>query len=183
MSRSAKGFCHGLCGSGAVFALEESITPGEDWRRVIEHRLDAASVVIVVIGFYWLDVSDTDSRRRIDDPADLVAAEIASGLERSAPVIPVLVGGASMPAVDALPPALTQFAYRNALAINDTRFHQDMDQLIAAIAPAALNRAPEWQRRRLVTRRLSRRVNRLFPWTATPRHASGLACGAGSSPR
>jgi len=54
-----------------------------------------ASVIIVVIGPHWLTASDSSGVRRIDDPNDFVALEIASALTRSALVIPVPVDGAS----------------------------------------------------------------------------------------
>ena len=58
---------------------------------------------------------------------------MATALERGIRVIPVLVGGASMPKADELPPQLRKFVDCNAIAIDDSRFRQDFDNLVDAI--------------------------------------------------
>jgi len=56
-------------------------------------------------------------------------------------LIPVLVGGAKMPNVDQLPPAIARLARCQAHAIDDTRFAYDLDALIRFIErrPSLLN--------------------------------------------
>jgi hypothetical protein len=65
------------------------------------------------------------------DPADFVRLEIEAALKRQIPVIPVLVEGASIPAVDRLPISLQGLSYRNGIVVRpDPDFHRDMDRLI-----------------------------------------------------
>ena len=57
--------------------------------------------------------------------------EVESALQRSIPVIPLLVRGAQMPQTDELPESLAALAFRNSTAIRrDPDFHTDMDRLI-----------------------------------------------------
>ena len=53
--------------------------------------------MLAVIGPDWATVSDSHGRPRLSDPGDVVRMEIATALQTGKPVIPVLVGGASMP--------------------------------------------------------------------------------------
>ncbi len=73
--------------------------------------------------------------RRLDDPADFVRIEIESALERSIPVIPILVREATMPRPDDLPESLRELVFRSGLQIRpDPDFHRDMDRLINALS-------------------------------------------------
>ena len=120
-------------GAANVFLDTENIAPGETFPRVLEQRLAASDVLVAVIGPKWASISDAAGNRRIADPKDFVALEVATALQRGMRVIPVLVGGASMPSAEELPPALQAFATRNAIAIDDSRFHQDFDNLVDVI--------------------------------------------------
>jgi hypothetical protein len=48
-------------------------------------------------------------------------------------VIPVLVGGASMPRADSLPEAIRPLAHRNAVGLRPERFKADCQGLIVAL--------------------------------------------------
>jgi hypothetical protein len=76
---------------------------------------------------------DASDRRRIDDPHDFVALEIAAALERDVLVIPVLVEGAAMPRADQLPARLLGLSRRNALEVSDLSFRDDVGHLIETI--------------------------------------------------
>jgi len=106
---------------------------GEDYRAVIGRALAAAEVVLVVIGVRWLAPA-TDGRRRIDDPEDMVRAEIETALALGRRVVPLLVQGAAMPAEGQLPASLRELAYKTALPLRpDPDFKPDMQKLIAAL--------------------------------------------------
>ncbi len=88
----------------------------------------------MVVGRTWLEAKDEGGRRRLDSTQDFVRIEIESALKRKIPVIPVLVGGASMPGPEQLPPSLEPLAYRNGAQVrSDPDFHRNMDRLIAGI--------------------------------------------------
>ena len=118
-------------GSKAVFRDVHSIPLGVDFRSHLQQQLGQCQVLVAIIGSTWLTVADTAGNRRLDNPNDWVRAEIETALNRDIPVIPVLVGGATMPAAEALPGDIAPLAYRNGISARpDPDFHQDMNRLI-----------------------------------------------------
>lgn len=112
------------------------IAPGNDFARKFDNSLDAvdaAIVVIVVIGEKWLTTQDERSKPRIQDPADMVHIEVATALRRNKRVVPVLVGAAQVPVVAALPEPLEGLAALNAVELSDTRWAYDVGRLNDAL--------------------------------------------------
>jgi formylglycine-generating enzyme required for sulfatase activity len=117
-----------------VFKDVDSIPFGVDFREHLDQAVSQCQVCLVVVGRTWLEAKDEAGRRRLDSAQDFVRIEIESALKRKIPVIPVLVGGASMPGPEQLPPSLEPLAYRNGAQVrSDPDFHRDMDRLIAGI--------------------------------------------------
>ena len=100
---------------------------------------------IAVIGPDWATVSDSEGKRRLDNPDDFVRLEIATALERDIRVIPVLVENARMPQPSDLPENLKPLVRRNAIEISHTRFDPDAERLIWAIERALEQLA--WERK------------------------------------
>lgn len=123
----------GHFGHDHVFMDIDQIEPGEVFDQVIEDKLAAVQAAVVLIGEHWLDIADANGQRRLDDPDDWVRLEIAAVLERGIRVIPVLVGGATMPKSTQLPECLVPLTRRQAIEITDHRFHADTDKLIKAL--------------------------------------------------
>jgi formylglycine-generating enzyme required for sulfatase activity len=118
----------------SVFKDVDSIPFGVDFREHLDQAVSQCQVCLVVVGRTWLEAKDKAGRRRLDNTQDFVRIEIESALKRKIPVIPVLVGGASMPGPEQLPPSLEPLAYRNGAQVrSDPDFHRDMDRLIAGI--------------------------------------------------
>ncbi|WP_230969865.1 CHASE2 domain-containing protein [Nitrogeniibacter aestuarii] len=115
-------------GSKRVF-LDTDINYGDNFAQVLESRLAEVSVLIVVIGPDWLDCRN-EHGRRLDQPDDYVRMEVETGLRRGIRLIPVLVGGAEMPAADDLPEALKPLHLHNAARIDDHSFRQHFDALV-----------------------------------------------------
>ena len=111
----------------------DSVPIGIDFVNYIDEQLAECAVVIAVIGPGWATAIDAEGRRRLDDPEDLVRAEIAAALNGRIPVIPVLVRNASMPSRDALPEGLRPLTRRNALDVSHHRWRHDVDRLVEAI--------------------------------------------------
>ena len=128
-----------------VFLDTESIAPGDRFPAVLRERLATTEVLLAVVGKGWTTITDAAGNRRILDPQDFVALEVRSALERGIRVIPVLVGGASMPKADQLPPELRSFVECNAVTVDDARFRQDFDNLVDGI----MGRARGFARREL----------------------------------
>ena len=124
-------------GKGQVFMDIDQIDPGEDFVEVIDRKVGACGVAVVLIGKAWLNTSDAEGKRRLDDPEDFVRLEVAAALKRNIRVLPVLVGGATMPKMQQLPAPLAMLSRRNAFEISDSRFHTDVDKLIEALERAA----------------------------------------------
>lgn len=123
-------------GDQSVFMDVTAIEPGRDFRDQIRKSLDNCGVFLAVIGAHWIDATNESGKRRLEDPADFVRLETATALKRGdIPVIPVLVRGAKMPQVDALPEDLLDLAYRNAVELTHARWSSDLQLLIKALHP------------------------------------------------
>jgi hypothetical protein len=106
-------------GDENVFMDVDTIEPGADFVARIEDAVGSAAALLVVMGRGWVDAKDELGRRRLDDPEDFVRLEVASALQRNVRVIPVLVGGATMPESEQLPAVLASLSRRNALLVSD----------------------------------------------------------------
>jgi hypothetical protein len=119
-------------GTNSVFMDIDSIPFGLDFREHIKSALLQNDILIAVIGPNWIGGSGDNSR--IFDETDPVRIEVETALQRSIPVVPVLVRGAIMPKPSELPEGLKGLAYRNAAIVDGGRdFHQHMDRLIRSM--------------------------------------------------
>ncbi|WP_288011220.1 penicillin acylase family protein, partial [Diaphorobacter sp.] len=132
-------------GAGAVFRDVDDIQPGADFEAVIARGLDQVRAMLVVIGPGWLDAA-VDGQRRLDRPDDFVRREVEQALASGKPVVPVLVGGATMPAANALPIALRGLANRQALVLGDASWSADLARLEAVLAQSLMP-SPGWDGR------------------------------------
>ena len=127
----------------------------------------ACNVLLVVIGPHWLNVKNEAGERRLHQPDDFVAIEIAAALARDIRVIPVLVDGAVIPSASELPDSLKPLVRRQAIDVRQAHFGRDAEALIErlrevlgdkagvgrwrvqALAGAAAHRcaAPHWRGR------------------------------------
>lgn len=120
-------------GDERVFRDRE-IPVGTDFATHLERTLARAEVVLVVIGPQWLAARGGDGARRLDDPRDWVRREIELAIGQGAQVVPVLVGGASMPAAAALPAGLRALAARQAFVLSDRRWRAEVRELAGELA-------------------------------------------------
>jgi len=116
-----------------VFQNVVAIGPGEDFDDAIEAALDQCDVTLAVIGPRWLVTTGSDGEHRLADPDDYVRRELAAALVHGHQVIPVLVGGATMPAPAALPSELRPLAQRQAVSLRDETWHADVNRLVEAL--------------------------------------------------
>ena len=91
----------------------DTIPLGVDFRRHLQDQVSTCDILLAVIGDRWLETLN----QRLDDPRDYVRIEIQAALQRGIPVIPVLVGNASVPGEGHLPAELADLAYRNAAEV------------------------------------------------------------------
>lgn len=118
-----------------IFKDMENIPAGKDYRTVLEEELRTCSVILIIIGNSWLTITDSDGKRRLNNPDDPVRLEVEMALARKdASVIPLLVEGASLPKAEDLPDSLREMHYRNAVKVrHDPDFKRDVEDLIKQI--------------------------------------------------
>jgi TIR domain len=120
-------------GREQIFKDVDSIPLGVDFRVHLGNVVGRCNFVLAVIGPQWMSASGPNGRR-LEDKGDFVRVEIESALARDIPVIPILVGGASLPSDTELPPSLGAITFRNGIRVRpDPDFHRDMDRLIAGL--------------------------------------------------
>lgn len=121
-------------GPGRVFRDVTGIDYGDDFERVIDEKLAESGALVVVIGERWSTVTNAEGARRLDDPGDYVIREISAALRGTIPVIPVLIGNASMPRPGELPADLGDLSRRNAMTVTDERWEFDVNRLAKVLA-------------------------------------------------
>ena len=114
----------------------DNIQPGEDFVEVINEKVGACEILVVLIGPYWLTCKDESGQRRLDNPEDFVRLEVTAALQRKIRVVPVLIGGAKLPKPDELGTELAPLCRRNAIALSDAGFRQDLNRLIESLEKA-----------------------------------------------
>ncbi|HWM21289.1 MAG TPA: TIR domain-containing protein [Ilumatobacteraceae bacterium] len=116
----------GQLGSDRVFADVGNISIGREWSTSIAEQL-ATSLVLVVIGPAWVE------EVRSGSSDSFAQREAALALQLGRPVVPVLVGGVSLSALDDLPPELAGLALRQAFVVSDERWALDVTRLGAVL--------------------------------------------------
>lgn len=128
-------------GPDSVFKDVESIPLGQDFRTYLHEAVGRCGALLVVIGPRWQGAA-AGGKRRLDDPQDHLRIEIESALQRSIPVIPVLVQGATLPHEEDLPEVLRPLVYRQSQPVRpDPDFSPDIQRLIHGIE-SQCRRAP-----------------------------------------
>jgi hypothetical protein len=115
-------------GDDMVFRDVDDLQAGMRWQREIDAALRGTRVVLVLVGPRWFAASQ---RRRLADPRDVLRREIAAALASPRrKVVPVLVGGASMPDPKQLPRALRPLCSWQAVALRDRQWRADVERLV-----------------------------------------------------
>lgn len=117
-------------GNSNVFRDQDILVAGDDWKKTIEEHITSCSVLVALIGKYWVSAK---SLHQLQNDDDWVRFEISTALSRNIRLIPVLLDGAKMPKADRLPESLHAITQRQAIAINDTDFNEKMAQLGRAL--------------------------------------------------
>jgi hypothetical protein len=123
-------------GRKKLFMDVDDIPAGVDFSSYLNDQLATCDVFLAVIGPNWLDAKDDSGHRRLDNPNDFVAVEIAAALGRNIRVIPITVDGAQVPKATQLPDLLKPLALRNAIEIRNAYFGRDAETLIKKVREA-----------------------------------------------
>lgn len=131
----------GVIGKDRVFKDIDAIPLGiRDFGEEIRNCLTNVRFFLPVIGPGWMDATNQHGQNRLEEENDFVRMEIELALATDAQIIPLMVGGAEMPASDRLPQSLRPLARRPTLAIRGGHdFRNDTQRLIDHInaVPAA----------------------------------------------
>lgn len=119
--------------TNSIFMDVDAGMHGLDFPKILEKRASECHVMLAVIGPGWLTAVGNDGLRRLDDPGDFVRLEIATALKRDIAVIPVLIDGAHLPPIEALPDDLKPLVRREAVELRNGRFNTDSDLVVAAL--------------------------------------------------
>jgi hypothetical protein len=88
---------------------------------------------LAVIGPGWLTAVTPQGAPRLFEADDYVRLELARALNRNVRVVPVLVGGAALPAATELPEDLRGLILRQAVVLHDETWHQDVEGLVGSL--------------------------------------------------
>ena len=119
-----------------------AIAVGTDFVDQVDRAISTSDVSLVVIGPQWLGATDSEGRRRLDDPEDPVRSEVRSALASANPVVPVLVGDAALPSEGDLPDDIAQLARRQAVELRDETWSQDVEMLVRRLEGKETVREP-----------------------------------------
>jgi TIR domain len=120
-------------GRDLLFMDVDAIPLGVNFVTALHEAVAKCEVLLAVIGPNWLEARDDAGTRRLDDPNDFVRIEIGAALQRSIPVIPILLESAKVPKANQLPEDLKELAMRNWLEVHHASFHSDLDKLVRGL--------------------------------------------------
>lgn len=178
-----------LFGADRVFRDIE-IPVGSDFTDVLHRAIAASDALLVVIGRQWAANSGQGYGRRLFEPSDWVRTEIEAAFAQDKRVIPVLVGGALMPAADALPGSIARLARLQAAEMSDRHWDSEIEDLadrLRLLCPALGDEPPGARRgeespaevlrelgERFIDEVVSRRRPRIEPPTLPPTFVQGM---------
>jgi hypothetical protein len=113
-------------GENRVFRDIEDIKGGSEYAKDIKDQMRSADAVIVLIGPNWLNITDENGTRRLDNSDDWVAQEIITAIELGIRVFPILIEGTVLPRKEELPIKLMPILDYNAITISDHNWESDI---------------------------------------------------------
>jgi hypothetical protein len=132
-------------GSPAVFLCSKSILLGTLWEKEMFDAIAASDAVLVVIGRKWLDATDDDGNRSIDNPEDFVRREILQAAELNKKIIPVLLARKRLTTSE-LPSELAVLAEYQDIEVRYRNSRIDLDRLtdrLTELIPELRRQHPE----------------------------------------
>lgn len=120
-------------GDRNVFMDVATIRAGADFIQSLRDKVTVCDAFLCLIGPGWLEARNDTGHRRLDDPTDYVRQEIEWALTRGTQVIPILIGGAAMPAAEHLPDSLKPLTRKHAVSVRDDSFDRDMQHVLSEL--------------------------------------------------
>lgn len=116
----------------SIFRDIDNVPAGVKFSDHISKAVQECNVFITLIGPSWLN-ADATGNRRIDDNHDFVHIELAAALRLEKPIVPTLVGGATMPARESLPADLQGLADWQNHEIPSRLWNESCDRLASSL--------------------------------------------------
>ncbi len=116
-----------------IFMDLNAIHDGDDFVERITDAVLECDALFVIIGPDWASCTNSNGEPRIFQPKDFVRLEIETGLKHKRLVIPVLVGGATVPTEEQLPESLQPLLRRHARELSDSRWDYDISELVKTL--------------------------------------------------
>ena len=126
-------------GQDSVFRDINDIEPGTPWEESIDEALGSCEVFVLLIGPRWLNATDEEGNRRLDNPQDRHRREIETAVARKIRMFVALMEDAHMPSRKQLPAnadRLQKVPSLHALRIADHAFDYGIAELISSIDTA-----------------------------------------------
>jgi hypothetical protein len=124
----------GTLANAHVF-VDDAIPEGDDWWATIAREIDAADIVIALIGVRWLELA-----RQKASSEDVVRRELRLALRSDCRLVPILVDDAKMP--DNLE-GLPSLSAKDALLFRHQRRQDDMNEIIARLSQIGKKTSPK----------------------------------------
>ena len=121
----------------------DSIQLGADFRESIRQQIEESDAVLVVIGPGWVRAAHEDGSARLMDEMDVVRVEVETALTLGKRIVPILAGGAAMPAPSELPESISTLSFRNGIQIRHESFGRDVAELAEQLSNLVLIAASE----------------------------------------
>ncbi len=121
-------------GDANVFLDVKSLEAGTRWLEEIKSQGSRGAAVLALIGRDWLEELKKRQRLQASDPEDYVVLELELALGRwPGTVIPIVIGGASMPEAVSLPRPIRGLAAIQGVELRHASFDQDLAGLMAKL--------------------------------------------------
>ena len=130
-------------GAESIFMDIDTIQPGTDFAEALRVAVGACDVLLAIIGPEWDIAKNSEGQARLQDPKDWVCTELTTALGRGIPVIPVLVGGASLPKLGTLPDDLKKLFNYQTHELTDKRWEFDSSQLVQVLEKVVRGAKPK----------------------------------------
>jgi len=100
-----------------------------DFSDLLHRAVAASEGLLVVIGPHWATPLDGRHAPRLFEPTDGVRTLIEAAFAQGKPVIPILLGGAQMPAAEGLPQSIARLARLQAADLGGDRWDTGLEDL------------------------------------------------------
>ena len=117
----------------------EDIVPGQNFAETIDRSIATCETALIVIGPRWNQILRERSQKQ--EP-DYVGHELSSAFAHKLKIVPVLVGGATMPRQADLPAALSALSFQQAAELRDSSFKEDCERLAKYLRLASSPKSP-----------------------------------------